>query len=253
MSKVFVKTFGCRTNIVDSELIKAHLDNSLSSDEASADTIIINACTVTNGADSDVRNYANRMSALGKKVLFTGCGFESRGRELMAAGKVFGVFSPSKKAEIKELISRNSRFFENGSSDFIENHVISGFSKHSKGFVKIQEGCDFSCSYCIIPSVRGKSRSMSEEFIITQAKELIANGYTELVLTGTNIGSYGKDSGSSLGLLLQKLGALNGLKRIRLGSIEPSQIDSRILDKDKIYSSSSFFNANRAKLTGLKS
>lgn len=226
MSKVFVKTFGCRTNIVDSELIKAHLDKSLSNDEASADTIIINACTVTNGADSDVRNYVNRMSALGKKVLFTGCGFESRGRELMAAGKVFGVFSPSKKAEIKELISRNSRFFENGSSDFVENHVISGFSKHSKGFVKIQEGCDFSCSYCIIPSVRGKSRSMSEEFIIAQAKELIANGYTELVLTGTNIGSYGKDSGSSLGLLLQKLGALNGLKRIRLGSIEPSQIDN---------------------------
>ena len=103
MSKVFVKTFGCRTNIVDSELIKAHLDKSLSSDEASADTIIINACTVTNGADSDVRNYANRMSALGKKVLFTGCGFESRGRELMEAGKVFGVFSPAKKAEIKEF------------------------------------------------------------------------------------------------------------------------------------------------------
>ena len=73
------------------------------------------------------------------------------------------------------------------------------------------------------------------------------------MLTDTNIGSYGKDSGSSLGLLLQKLGALNRLKRIRLGSIEPSQIDSRILDKDKIYSSSSFFNANRAKLTGLKS
>lgn len=225
MSKVFVKTFGCRTNIVDSELIKTYLDSELASDESVADTIIINSCTVTNGADSDVRNYANRMSKLGKKVIFTGCGFESKGKELLDAGKVFGVFSPAKKAEIKELISRNSRFFEGGNSDFVENHVITGFSKHSKGFVKIQEGCDFSCSYCIIPSVRGKSRSMSENFIIAQAKELIANGYTELVLTGTNIGSYGKDTSSSLGRLLQKLGALQGLRRIRLGSIEPSQID----------------------------
>lgn len=228
--KVFVKTFGCRTNIYDSELIKTHLGAVLCADENSADTIIVNSCTVTNGADSDVRNYINKMNALGKKVLFTGCGFDSKGLELQAQGKVFGVFSPANKAKILNFLENKAEFYENGTSDFVENHVIKGFAKHSKGFIKIQEGCDFSCSYCIIPSVRGKSRSMDENFIINQAKELLDNGYSELVLTGTNMGSYGKDTNSSLGRLLQRLGALNGLKRIRLGSLEPSQIDNSFCD-----------------------
>ena len=223
--KVFVKTFGCRTNIYDSELIKAHLGVLLCADENSADTIIVNSCTVTNGADSDVRNYVNKMNALGKKVIFTGCGFDSKGLELKTQGKVFGVFSPANKSKILNFLKTGVEFYENGKNDFIENHVIKGFAKHSKGFIKIQEGCDFSCSYCIIPSVRGKARSMDENFIINQAKELLNNGYSELVLTGTNMGSYGKDTGSSLGALLAKIGVLKGLKRIRLGSLEPSQID----------------------------
>lgn len=223
--RVFVKTFGCRTNIYDSEIIKASLKGELTEDENIADVIVINSCTVTNGADSDVRNYANKMHALGKKILFTGCGFDSKGVELLKSGKVFGVFSPANKTKILEFISKNEGFFENARNDFIENHVVSGFSKHSKGFIKIQEGCDFSCSYCIIPTARGKSRSMDEEYILNQAKELLANGYSELVLTGTNMGSYGKDTDSSLARLLGRLGALKGLRRIRLGSLEPSQID----------------------------
>lgn len=222
--KVFVKTFGCRTNIYDSEMIKAHLGE-FCADENSADIVIVNACTVTNGADSDVRNYVNKMNNAGKKVIFTGCGYESKGKELQDKGKVFGVFSPANKTRILEFLNQDKEFYIDGKSDFVENHVISGFSKHSKGFVKIQEGCDFSCSYCIIPQARGKSRSMDESFILAQCKELIENGYSELVLTGTNIGSYGKDTGSSFGALLQKIGALQGLRRIRLGSIEPSQID----------------------------
>lgn len=100
--------------------------------------------------------------------------------------------------------------------------------------MKIQEGCDYACSYCIIPSVRGKSRSISEETLIKQVQILADNGYTEFVLTGTNIGSYGRKDGTSLGRLLQRLGAVNGVKRIRLGSLEPAQIDEsfkEILDE----------------------
>lgn len=91
--------------------------------------------------------------------------------------------------------------------------------------MKIQEGCDFACSYCIIPSVRGKSRSVDEKALLKQVEILGANGYSEIVLTGTNIGSYGLKNGTTLGKLLQKMGQILGIKRIRLGSLEPAQLD----------------------------
>lgn len=223
---VFIKTFGCRTNIYDSELIKSYITkaHNLTNDENSADIVIINSCTVTNGADSDVRNYINRLNALNKKVILTGCGASSQGQNLLNSNKISGVFGAGNKHKINELL-KNENFFELGEMNYRENEIISGFERHSKGFIKIQEGCDFSCSYCIIPSVRGKARSLDESLILNQAKILIQNGFSELVLTGTNIGSYGKDTGSSLGKLLQKIAAINGLKRLRLGSLEPSQID----------------------------
>ena len=224
--KVFVKTFGCRTNIYDSELIKKELSNAvLTHDEKEADIIIVNSCTVTNGADSDVRNYINRANRLGKKVLLTGCGVVSRGRELFEKGSVFGVFGMSEKSKIANLINSQNKFFEIGNLEFSDKNLVTSYENHTKAFIKIQEGCDFNCAYCIIPSVRGKSRSIDENLIINEAKELVANGFNEIVLTGTNIGSYGKDKNSNLGKLIANLGKIHGIKRIRLGSVEPSQID----------------------------
>ncbi|MCH3852478.1 radical SAM protein, partial [Campylobacter jejuni] len=104
------------------------------------------------------------------------------------------------------------------------------YENHTKAFVKIQEGCDFACSYCIIPSVRGKSRSVDEQALLRQVEILGANGYSEVVLTGTNIGSYGLKNGTTLGKLLQKMGQISGIKRIRLGSLEPAQIDESFLE-----------------------
>ena len=224
--KVFVKTFGCRTNIYDSELIKKELSNAvLTHDEKEADIIIVNSCTVTNGADSDVRNYINRANRLNKRVLLTGCGAVSRGRELFEKGSVFGVFGMSEKSKIANLINSQNKFFEIGNLEFSDKNLVTSYENHTKAFIKIQEGCDFNCAYCIIPSVRGKSRSIDESLIINEAKELVANGFNEIVLTGTNIGSYGKDKNSNLGKLIANLGKIHGIKRIRLGSVEPSQID----------------------------
>ncbi len=224
--KIFIKTFGCRTNIYDSELLKSYITkaNILVDDENSADIIVVNSCTVTNGADSDVRNYINRLNALNKKVILTGCGASSQGAKLLNHNKISGVFGASYKHKINDFL-KNEKFFELGELDYKENEIIKGFERHSKGFIKIQEGCDFSCSYCIIPSVRGKARSLDERLILNQAQILIQNGFSELVLTGTNIGSYGKDNNSSLAKLLKKISTINGLKRVRLGSLEPSQID----------------------------
>ena len=225
--KVFVKTFGCRTNIYDSELIKKELTSAiLTHDEKDADIIIVNSCTVTNGADSDVRNYINRANRLGKKVLLTGCGVVSRGKELFEKGSVFGVFGMSEKEKVGEFVNSQKKFFELGNLKFSDKNLVTSYENYTKAFIKIQEGCDFNCAYCIIPSVRGKSRSIDESLIINEAKELVANGFSEIVLTGTNIGSYGKDKNSTLGKLIANLGKIQGIKRIRLGSVEPSQIDS---------------------------
>jgi len=224
--KIYFKTFGCRTNIYDTQLIKSNLKSGeITHDEQGADVVVINSCTVTNGADADVRNYVNKMNRLGKKILLTGCGAVSRGEELYKNGAVFGVFGMSQKEKIDEFLGSESKFYDIGGLDGIEKNLVSDYEDHTKAFIKIQEGCDFNCSYCVIPSVRGRSRSSSEDAILKEAASLAANGFSEIVLTGTNIGSYGKASGTSLGALLQKLGAIRGIRRIRLGSIEPSQID----------------------------
>lgn len=224
--KIYFKTFGCRTNIYDTQLIKSNLKSGeITHDEQGADVVVINSCTVTNGADADVRNYVNKMNRLGKKVLLTGCGAVSRGEELYKNGAVFGVFGMSQKEKIDEFLGSESKFYDIGGLDGVEKNLVSDYEDHTKAFIKIQEGCDFNCSYCIIPSVRGRSRSSSEDAILKETASLAANGFSEIVLTGTNIGSYGKVAGTSLGALLQKLGAIRGIRRIRLGSIEPSQID----------------------------
>lgn len=226
MNRLFFKTFGCRTNIYDTELLKSYVkDYEIVNDENLADIIVINSCTVTNSADSGVRSYINSVKKRGVKVILTGCGAVSKGRELFDKSAVFGVLGGSKKSEINELLNAKKPFFELGNLNSIDKNIVTNYENHTKAFIKIQEGCDFSCSYCIIPSVRGKSRSMSQSAIINEAKILASNGYNELVLTGTNIGSYGKDSGTSLGALLANLGKISGIRRIRLGSIEPSQID----------------------------
>lgn len=224
--KIFLKTFGCRTNIYDSELIKSYLQNhEVVDDESQASCVIINSCTVTNGADSDVRHYINSLKRQDKKVILTGCGAFSKGKELYEEKKIFGVFGASKKDEIEKFLAQEKSFFELGDLKSFDKNIVKNYENHTKAFIKIQEGCDFNCSYCIIPSVRGKSRSINENLLLEEAKILLENGFSELVLTGTNIGSYGKDSQSSLGKLIQKLAALPKLKRLRLGSIEPSQID----------------------------
>ena len=225
MQKIFFKTFGCRTNIYDTELLKSYIkDYEITNDEEGADIVVINSCTVTNSADSGVRNYINGVKRRGAKVILTGCGAVSKGKELFASG-IYGVLGASKKSDLNELLKQEKPFFELGNLNSVDKNIVTNYENHTKAFIKIQEGCNFNCSYCIIPSVRGKARSMDEAMILKEARILAQNGYNELVLTGTNIGSYGKDTNSSLGKLLANLGKISGIRRIRLGSIEPSQID----------------------------
>ncbi|MDX9814509.1 MAG: tRNA (N(6)-L-threonylcarbamoyladenosine(37)-C(2))-methylthiotransferase MtaB [Sulfurimonadaceae bacterium] len=234
--KVYFKTFGCRTNMYDSAVMMDSLkEYDITEDEDSADIVILNSCTVTNGADSSVRGYISSLEKKSNaKIYLTGCGAHTKGEELLKSGRVAGVFGQSEKAKIDELLSQKEPFYMLGDLEFIDDSVVDDFIGKSRAFIKIQEGCNFKCSYCIIPQVRGGARSMHEQKVLEQITRLASHGYGEFILTGTNVGSYGVDTKSSIAKLMKKISQIRGVRRIRVGSIEPLQIDSEfkeILDE----------------------
>ena len=232
MKKVFFKTFGCRTNIFDTQVMMNNLkDFDITQDEKEASIVVINSCTVTNSADSTARSYINSLKKLplNPRVIFTGCGVWTKGESLFNDNKIDALFGHSEKEKINTLLKDDTRFFEAGDLEHIDDTIIEKMIGKSRAFVKIQEGCDFRCNYCIIPFVRGDSRSYSEEKILEQITTLASNGFGEFILTGTNVGSYAKEHGvvnkkDKLAQLLKKISMIRGVRRIRLGSVEPVQI-----------------------------
>jgi len=225
--KVYFKTFGCRTNLYDSQVMMSSLkEYDITENEAEADVVVINSCTVTNGADTHVRSYISQLekSAEKKKILLTGCGAHTKGESLLKEGRIHGVFGQSEKQKIDALLQKEQPFYDPGDLNHIDDMVVDEFVGKSRAFIKIQEGCNFRCSYCIIPFVRGDARSMDEGRILEQVQRLASNGFGEFILTGTNVGSYGQDTKTSLASLMKKMSMIRGVRRIRLGSVEPIQI-----------------------------
>jgi MiaB-like tRNA modifying enzyme len=238
MKKVYFKTFGCRTNLYDSQvMMSAMREYEVTEDESEADIVVINSCTVTNGADTHVRSYLSHIEKKldAQKIFLTGCGAHTKGESLLADGRVHGVFGQSEKLKIDELLSKEEPFYDAGDLNYIDEAVVDDFVGKSRAFIKIQEGCSFRCSYCIIPFVRGDARSMDENRILEQITRLARNGFGEFILTGTNVGSYGQKTDTSLAKLMKKISLIRGVRRIRLGSVEPIQISDEfkeILDED---------------------
>jgi len=233
MKKVYFKTFGCRTNQFDTQVMMSKLKHfELSQDDTQSDLIVVNSCTVTNGADSSVRNYIASVKRRNPeaKVILAGCGSHSKGEALFEDRKVFGVMGHSEKENIDEMLQKEERFYEIGDLAHIDSTIVEEFVGKSRAFIKIQEGCDFRCSYCIIPAVRGDARSHREETVLEQIRKLAANGFGEFILTGTNVGSYGKDHATSMAKLLKRISQIRGVRRIRIGSLEPIQIDDEFME-----------------------
>jgi MiaB-like tRNA modifying enzyme len=233
MQKVYFKTFGCRTNQFDTQVMMSKLkDYELTMNELESDIIVVNSCTVTNGADSSVRNYISSMKRKNPhaRVILAGCGSHSKGESLFADKKVFGVMGHSEKEKINEILKQDTPFYQIGDLEHIDSTIVEEFVGKSRAFIKIQEGCDFACSYCIIPQVRGAARSHKEETILEQISKLASNGFGEFILTGTNVGSYGKDHNTSMAKLLKKMSMIRGVRRIRIGSLEPIQIDEEFME-----------------------
>jgi threonylcarbamoyladenosine tRNA methylthiotransferase MtaB len=197
MAKVI--TFGCKVNQYESQLIKENIEK----DEKfiSDDIVIVNSCCVTEKVEKEVEKKIKKLLKEGGKIYLTGCMIR----------KNVNLNLPI------NIVEKN--FF------FRFKDKIESFYGHTRAFIKIEDGCENFCSYCIIPFVRGKVKSRKEKDIIEEIKKLGENGYKEIVLTGIDLGSYGKDTGEKLPSLLEKIEEIESIKRIRLSSIEIYYID----------------------------
>ena len=235
--KVGICSLGCKVNIYESEvvinLLKDHGYQIVDFDSV-ADIYIINTCSVTNESDKKSRKMINRAKRKNKDaiVIVMGC-YSQVNADSIEADIVLGNKDKSRIIEIIEDYQKNKEkqkiIYDLTKVEF-EKMEITKFENHTRAFVKIEDGCNAFCSYCIIPYVRGRVRSKAKEDVISEVKTLVEDGYKEIVLTGIHTGKYGIDIGSSLEELLYDLVEIPGIYRIRLSSIEINEITPRIIE-----------------------
>lgn len=232
-----VYTLGCKVNIYESEYVINKLKESnykLVDISDKADIYIINTCSVTNEADKKDRKIINRLRRENPEsiIVVMGCHIQA-GNNVEGANIVIGN---KDKSEIVNLIKEYreskdniTRIYDLKNTNF-EDMCISNFDKHTRAFVKIQDGCNAFCSYCIIPYVRGNIRSKDFDKVVSEVTNLVNSGYKEIVLTGIHTGRYGIDNGTNLSTLLNRLVLIPNIYRIRLSSIEINEITDEIIN-----------------------
>jgi len=235
--KVAVYTLGCKVNIYESEYVISLLKKKnyeIVDFNEKADIYIINTCTVTNESDRKDRKIINQAKKNNKDAIIVvmGCYSQISPNEI-EADIIIGNKDKSKIVElIEEYLQKKEKqkiIYDLKKVDF-EEMFIDKFENHTRAFVKIQEGCNAFCSYCIIPYARGGLRSKDEQEAIKEITTLVNNGYKEIVLTGIHTGRYGIEKNTSLEELLNKLVTIPNIFRIRLSSIEINEITDGILE-----------------------
>ncbi|MCP4912360.1 MAG: tRNA (N(6)-L-threonylcarbamoyladenosine(37)-C(2))-methylthiotransferase MtaB [Oligoflexia bacterium] len=234
--RVALHTLGCRLNFSETGSIaqgfeKRGYDVVDFGDEA--EVVFINTCTVTDGADSSCRNLIRKAvkSSPDGKIVVAGCYAQmdsERISQMTGVDLVLGTTEKYKVFEYLEEEEQDSVHIEK-TADFY-GAATSSAEGHTRAFLKIQDGCNYVCSFCIIPQARGRSRAISVERALDEAKNLIHQGFKEIVLTGVNIGEYERSSGEKLTDLVKALLDLEGLERLRLSSVEPNTITDELLD-----------------------
>ena len=201
---------------------------------ADVDIVVINTCSVTEHADKKCRNLIRRLhkTAPDATIAVTGCYAQLKPEEILAIEGVDLVVGAESKNDLVRLTLAADRG-KHGYSCQIED-VASFFPAYSSGertrsFLKVQDGCDYHCSYCTVPLARGHSRNIPIAELVAQAREIAAKGILEVVLTGVNTGDFGKTSGERFLALLQALEAVPGIERYRISSIEPNLLTEEIL------------------------
>ncbi|MBT6994740.1 MAG: tRNA (N(6)-L-threonylcarbamoyladenosine(37)-C(2))-methylthiotransferase MtaB [Candidatus Cloacimonetes bacterium] len=238
MKRVAIITYGCKINQYESACI---LDDFKSANYEivpfgnEADVYIINSCTVTNRTDYKSRNslrkaLSQKATNPNVKIIVTGCYSQRNADEISKLGAIDLIVDNNKKEQIFQFLQQGGNCFENilNATEFAELSTNSMNDK-TRAFVKIQDGCDYYCAYCAIPFARGHSRSRKRENVLNQVEKLAQNDYQEFVFGGINLGLYRQENDYSLADLLFDVEKIEGVKIIRLSSIEPQLFTDNLL------------------------
>ncbi len=234
-------TLGCKVNQYESESIaELFVKNGYTVVPSSApcDVFIINSCTVTAESDRKTRQMLRRFRRLhpGAVLVLTGCmpqAFPKETELLSEADIVVGNTNPEELPYLVDEFLRNGerivKIEKHQKKERFNTPSINDFSEHTRAFMKIEDGCERYCTYCIIPFARGRVRSKALEDITKEAESLAKSGYSEVVLVGINLSSFGKDIGADLCDAVEAVSRIDGIKRVRLGSLEPDLMSDQML------------------------
>ena len=237
--KVF--SLGCKVNSYECSAISSTLLKlGYTQDNDNPDVVIINTCSVTATADQKSRQHIRKFIKMYPNAVSVVMGCYSQGNYKYIAEEICPniLLGTSHRAEIPELINyylstkKNIVKVEDNTRNYdYEELGITSYTENVRAYLKIQDGCDNFCTYCLIPYRRGKMRSRKLENIIEETKYLISKGYKEIILTGIHVGGYGRDTNEcSFSELVEQLSNLEGLYSLRISSIEASEIDSRLIE-----------------------
>ena len=234
MKKAALHNLGCKVNAYETEAMQELLEKNgyeIVPFKEGADVYVVNTCTVTNIADRKSRQMLHRARKMNPDaiVVATGCYVQTENQKVDDCIDI--VIGNNKKKDIVEILKqyeeergRTTDLIDIGHTKEYENLHLSRTGEHTRAYIKVQDGCNQFCSYCIIPYARGRVRSRAKEDVIEEVKTLAANGYKEVVLTGIHLSSYGVDIEDSLLSLILAVHEVDGIHRIRLGSLEPGII-----------------------------
>jgi threonylcarbamoyladenosine tRNA methylthiotransferase MtaB len=238
--KVAFHTLGCKLNFAETSGIARSLPadqfERVNADEK-ADVYIINTCSVTEAADRKCRQVIKKFIHRSPDafIAVVGCYAQLRPQDISSIEGVDLVLGTNEKFDLASYLrevgkKKKPEIHSMILSDKDPFHSSWSVGDRTRSFLKVQDGCDYGCSYCTIPMARGRSRNPSVEQLLGEAEKIAAKGIKEIVLTGVNIGDFGKTTGESFLELVRKLSSVNGIERIRLSSVEPNLIDNELIE-----------------------
>jgi threonylcarbamoyladenosine tRNA methylthiotransferase MtaB len=228
-----VRNFGCRVNRAEAFAWAESFRERglrLEEDGGGSDVVLINSCTLTGRADRDVRRFIRKTARdnPGTRIVVTGCYAERAPAEIAGMANVVAVLPNSAKARLPERVME----IVGGEEARAEAAPETGAPFRARAFLKVQDGCDNRCAFCVIPSVRGKSASVGPDEVVARVRKLTGRGFREIVLSGIHLSSYGEaldPPGTLLGLL-RELEGIPGLGRLRLSSLDPRKMDGALIE-----------------------
>ena len=238
MNKVAFHTFGCKLNYSETSTISRIFKKNgfkATSIEDKPDEVIINTCSVTENADKKCKDLIRKINKISpsSKITVVGCYAQLKPKKISNFEGVNKVLGIKEKFKFKNYLSSNKKIIHQDIKETKDFNLSYSVDDRTRSFLKIQDGCNFGCSFCTIPMARGRSRSTNSDDVIKKIKELINGGSKEIVLSGINIGDFGIIEGSrkeNFSTLIHKIEKINNKIRLRISSIEPNLLDENIIE-----------------------